>query len=181
MDIHNGDEVNKEYRSRVVGQEFARDKREDLFAATPPLEAKKALMSMAVTEGIGYRSGHRELGMCIDYIDVSRAFFHADALREVYVKLPEEDHEEGMCGLLGKSLYGTRDAAQNWEVAYTEFVKSIEFETGKASPCTFHQKEMDIRALVHGGDFAMLGSRKALDWFRKRIEEKFATKYEGRM
>ena len=33
------------------------DKREDLFAATPPLEAKKMLMSMAVTEGVGYKRG----------------------------------------------------------------------------------------------------------------------------
>ena len=33
------------------------DKREDLFVATPPLEAKKSLFSTAVTEGIGYVDG----------------------------------------------------------------------------------------------------------------------------
>ena len=33
----------------------------------------------------------------------------------------EEDSEEGVCGLLNKAVYGTRDAAQNWEFAYVEF------------------------------------------------------------
>ena len=57
----------------------------------------------------------------------------------------------------------------------------IGFETDKASPCTFHHKEKDIRAVVHGDDFTMLGSRKHLDWFKGRIEEKFEIKYKGRM
>ena len=41
VDINKGDEINKEYRSRLVAKEIKRDKREDLFAATPPLEAKE--------------------------------------------------------------------------------------------------------------------------------------------
>ena len=28
---------------------------------------------------------------------------------------PADDAEEGMCGILRKSMYGTRDVAQNWE------------------------------------------------------------------
>ena len=66
---------------------------------------------MAVTEGIGLHSGNPEEGMKIDFVDISRAYFQADAIREVYVQLPDEDWEEGMCGKLLKSMYGTRDAA----------------------------------------------------------------------
>ena len=91
------------------------DKRDDLFAATPPLEAMKLLLSLAVTEGVGYQKGHKKSGMKLDFIDIRRAYYHAPARREVYVKLPPGDEEEGMCGLLIKSLPGTRDAAQNWE------------------------------------------------------------------
>ena len=94
----------------------------------PPLEAKKMLFSMAVTEGIGYQSGNPEEGMKIDFIDISRAYFQADAIREVYVQLPDEDWEEGMCGKLLKSMYGTRDAAQNWGMAYCDFMQSIGFQ-----------------------------------------------------
>ena len=53
VDVNKGDSVHPEYRSRLVAQEINTGKREDLFAATPPLEAKKILMSMAVAENIG--------------------------------------------------------------------------------------------------------------------------------
>ena len=50
LDINKGDEYNKDYRSRLVAQEIKKDKREDLFAPAPPLEATKLLFSLAVTE-----------------------------------------------------------------------------------------------------------------------------------
>ena len=83
----------------------------DLFAATPPLEALKLLISQMMTKGIGYFDDKEAYVM--DFIDIRKAYFHAKATRDVYIELPDEDHEEGMCGELNKSLYGTRDAAQN--------------------------------------------------------------------
>ena len=53
-DVTKGDEKNPDYRSRLVAQEINDKKRECLFAATPPLEAKKILFSLAVTKGIGF-------------------------------------------------------------------------------------------------------------------------------
>ena len=88
-----GDIHEPEYRSRLVAKEINRGKREDLFAATPPLEAKKALFSLAVTEGVGIQSGKGP--MKLDFIDVRRAYFHAISRRPVYIKLPDEDKEEG--------------------------------------------------------------------------------------
>ena len=55
-----------------MAQEINVGKRDDLFAATPPLEAKKMRFSMAVTEGIGYKY-KRGLGMKLDFIDIRRA------------------------------------------------------------------------------------------------------------
>ena len=55
IDINKGDGVNHEYRSRLVAKEIKMDKRLDLFAATPHLEAKKLLFGAAVTDGIGFR------------------------------------------------------------------------------------------------------------------------------
>ena len=70
VDVNKGDDVNPEYRPRPGAQEIKRDNREDLFAATPPLEAKKMLMSMAVTEGIGYWGNDRKGGNKLEIIDV---------------------------------------------------------------------------------------------------------------
>ena len=68
------------------------------FAATPPLEAKKMLFSLAVTEGVGFKKGRRQQGMKIDFIDIKRAYFHSPARRTVYVKLPNGDDTPGTCG-----------------------------------------------------------------------------------
>ena len=105
VDINKGDTEREEYRSRLVAMEIALNKREDLFAATPSPEAKKMLFSLFVSKE----------KMCLDFIDVSRAYLHAKSSRKMYVELPPEDAQEGMCGILDKSMYGTRDAAQNWE------------------------------------------------------------------
>ena len=141
----------------------------DLLAATPPLEAKKLIFSYAVTEGIGYLEGKKKEGMKIDFIDISRAFFQADAIRDVYVELPEEDQSPGMCGRLIKSMYGTRDAAQNWGMAYTQFMESIGFTKGLSSPCTFYNQKRELRCVVHGDDFTILGWSNQLDWFWSHI------------
>ena len=98
-----------------MAKEIKKPNSQDLFAATPPLEAKKLLMSLAMTEGVGYERGKEQSGMRIDFIDARRAYFYAASDREVYVELPEEDYEEGMCGKLAKSMYVARDAARNWE------------------------------------------------------------------
>jgi len=138
-------------------------------------------MSMAVTEGIGYKGNDRGRGNKLEFIDVRRAYFHAKARRLVYVKLPEEDNEEGQCGRLIQVMYGTRDAAQTWECEYVEFMEGIGFRRGQSTPCIFWHKEKGIRAVIHGDDFTLLGNEVALDWFRERIKAKFEVKFRGRL
>ena len=52
--------------------------------------------------------------------DVARAFFEAPARRSVCIEIPKEDLTEAdkrhdKVGHLQMSLYGTRDAAMNWQ------------------------------------------------------------------
>ena len=77
-----------------------------------------------------------------------------------------------MCGELAKSMYGTRDAAQNWEAEYSGFLIALGFRRGVASPCVFFNKSRELRIVVHGDDFTVLGTEKALDWFRQAISAK---------
>ena len=50
IDISKGDSQNPNYRSRLVAQEIKRNADEGMFAATPPLEAKKGRFSMVMTQ-----------------------------------------------------------------------------------------------------------------------------------
>eukprot|EP00969_Alexandrium_andersonii_P119798 5296583-Alexandrium_andersonii.AAC.1 len=83
--------------------------------------------------------------MKLEFIDIKRAFFHAVARREVYVELPPEDAEAGMRGRLLKSMYGTRDAAQNWETCYRNLHLGVGFQAGKASTCVFYHPTRNVR------------------------------------
>ena len=56
VDINKGDDIDPNCRSRWVGMEFkVNDGRDDLFAATPPVEAIKALISLAASQCGGKR------------------------------------------------------------------------------------------------------------------------------
>ena len=57
-DINTGDEVNHEYGSGLIAERIKMDKGPDLCADAPPLEAMKAFLSSAVTEGIGSSQCH---------------------------------------------------------------------------------------------------------------------------
>ena len=65
--------------------------------------------------------------------DVKKACFYAPATRPLYVESPPEalgPGEECLCGRLERSLYGTRDAALNLSIAYTNMLLPIGFEKG---------------------------------------------------
>jgi hypothetical protein len=111
LDINKGDRANPNYRSRLVGREIKTDTRLDLFAATPPLESLRLICSICASNQARTQP-YRVMSM-----DVRRAYFYAKATRPVYIEIPIEDFEpgdEGKVARLNLSLYGTRDAAQNW-------------------------------------------------------------------
>ena len=79
-----------------------------------------------------------------------------------------EDYEAGdeeRVGKLNLSLYGTRDAAQNWAKEYIAFLRSLGFRPGRSSPCNFVHEACEVHVAVHGDDFTMLGSRSGVDWY----------------
>ena len=95
-------------------------------------------------------------GFRIMYADVSRAYVYAKAVRPVYVKLPDEDREEGdeaRCGKLLVSMYGTRDAALNWFQECTRSLVNSGYVQGGANPCFFQHPITKVAVMVHGDDF----------------------------
>eukprot|EP00973_Karenia_brevis_P009314 1261444-Karenia_brevis.AAC.1 len=81
-------------RCRMVAKDYrGKDKhRDDLFAETPPLEAKRMLMSRTVTRR---RDGRYRKLM---FIDVKRAHLKPICEEDVYLELPPEcDCPEGYC------------------------------------------------------------------------------------
>ena len=173
IDINKGDDDHPVYRSRFVAKEFNNGEEAGLFAGTPPLEGLRYLIHEAATW-----EGEEKIVMIND---VARAFFEAAAVRQVCVELPDEDigpkdAGKDLVGLLRMSLYGTRDAAKNWQDEVARVMRRWGFAQGVYNPCLYYHAEWGIRTLVHGDDFVSAGGREGMKKFRRVLEERFKIK-----
>ena len=99
LDINKGDEEHENYRSRLVAMELkAHEWRDDVFAATPPLESLKFMLSIKVClpdDDVMVVTDADDVVLAL--MDVSRAHFHSPSRRRAFVELCVEDSEPGMC------------------------------------------------------------------------------------
>ena len=78
-------------------------------------------------------------------------------------------------------MYGTKKAAMRWEDTYKQALERLGFAQGRASPCCFTHNTRDLRLVVHGDDFTILGCDGDLDYFEKGIQTEFEVKVRGRL
>ena len=164
IDINKGDAARPNIRCRAVLQETkARSKLgpNDIattFAATPPLEGLRLLVSLAMTGQVGVAAQARRV---LGFYDVSRAHFHFPAKREMWVKvLPEDpDIKSGVAKLL-KAMYGGRDAGNCWDQFAEETMAKLGYAAGVYSTCMYYNKSEDALCWRHGDDFVLLHTRE---------------------
>ena len=168
-----GDELHPEIRCRLVAQEIKTpNATSNFYVATPPVETLRLILSHAA-ECEQYQ---------VSLVDISRAYFNAEAEREVYIELPPEaGHGPDEIGLLAKRMYGTRDAAQGWESTYASAPKDMGFRRGRSNPCLFHHPDREVKLCVHGDDFFSVATAAGLDWFENEILRRFDGKVKGRL
>ena len=155
-DVNKGDGDKMQVRSRLVAKEFRwRDPfMEGTFAATPPLEALRYVFHWMTT--VRRRNG-RKVQMKMIVLDVSRAHFHPKAVRETYIELPEEDATEGFVARLLRTMYGTRDAAHEYDSFSNEKICAQGYRHGASCPCIYgHEEELSI-GWRHGDDMIFGG------------------------
>ena len=96
-DIDKGASERVEVRSRLAAREITQQGTDSHFAGTPPLAFVRYVISKAATPG-----KRRQLMV----LDAKRAFLHAGALTETYVKLPHlRDTEQ--CWLPKKCMHAS--------------------------------------------------------------------------
>ena len=177
VNCNKGDSANPDVRARLVAQEVNTYQEEAYFAATPPLECKRALISQMVTERT--RNG-APLKLC--FVDVRKAYFNGRPTRNLYVRLPKEmGLPRSMLGKLQRCLYGTRDAGHIWEAVYGDALIKMGFIQGVASPCCFFHPIWKVSLVVHGDDFTALGTDASLVKFEQGMQAAFEVKLKGKL
>ena len=83
-----------------------------------------------------------------------------------------------MVGRLKYSMYGTRDAAQNWAEEYSATLVKAGYQRGQANPCLFHSPAEDCSLMVHGDDFVAVGDERATKKLQVSLEKAYKVKCE---
>ena len=163
ININKGDEQRPNYRSRLVIQEVRHSGIEAIFAATPPLESIRFLLSLQ-------RSTTAKLKVM--FIDIRRAHWTAAIQRKVYVRLPKEVCDPLLCGRLNKACMAA-------EMEITDFFTTHGFTPGIGSPVLFTNLVRDLRVSIHGDDITALGKGTDLLWLKEALETRYGLKYGG--
>ena len=165
--VNKGTADDPNVRARLVARDFKAkgdDGRVDLFAAMPPLEAKKMLFRMAAKDKLVWRAGRWQRRKLL-FIDVKKAHLNGRVPEDTfaYVRLPD-----GRVWRLRRWLYGMRPAAQAWEEDLSNKLESIGFKRGRSASTVFYRQKTGCRCVVHGDDFTFLCYD---DLAKKMVEE----------
>ena len=151
-------------RCRLFRQEVNTYDSDKFYAATPPLEALRMILSSAVEDS------RRQVSL----LDISCVHFNAPVKTTVFVRLPPEaGYGPDMVAQLDKYLYGTRDGAQGWEATYSEAMRALGFRRGKLSPCVFVHPARNVRCTIYVCDFLAEGLPSDLTRFEDSILSRF--------
>ena len=150
---------------------------DSFYASTPPLEAKRMLLSEFASRR--FQDGHP---LKLSFVDIRKAYFNGVPKRALFVRLPKEmGLGPNAVARLDRCMYGTRDAAGIWESCYSDCLASLGFKPGVASPCCFFHEQWRVSVVVHGDDFTALGTAENLDRYERGLATQFELKIRGRL
>ena len=93
-----------EVRARLVAQEFAHEKRDDVYAATPSTAGLRTLLLIAAVHDL-----------CVWVADIATAFLHAPTDEDVFVRPPTTHRSPGKIWRLHRALCGLRKAPHHFQ------------------------------------------------------------------
>ena len=118
--------------------------------------------------------------LVLQFLDISRAYTHAEVLRDdFYVEtVPEMELPEDTCLLARRGCYGMRDARQAFEFAVRDHFLNHDFKQSMFSTCVFAHRSKFLLYFVRGD----LEGYKAncLNGSSSRIEESWVSKNQGK-
>ena len=79
------------------------------------------------------------------------------------------------------AIPGMRDAAKAWEQEYSASLTSLEFDRSNVNPCIFYIQAQNIRFVVHGDDFTVLGYPQQIEWLHKQVLRKYEISISGQI
>ena len=64
----------------------------------------------------------------------------------------------------------------NWAEEVAKEMRKLGFSRGRCNPCLYYHEARNLKTLLHGGDFATVGTREGVAWFKQALEKRFEIK-----
>ncbi|GKB70227.1 putative RNA-directed DNA polymerase [Tanacetum coccineum] len=164
------------YKARLVAKGFTQMEGvdyHDTFAPIAKLVTVRILLAIAVKRGWE-----------IQQLDVDNAFLHRDLKEEVYMKIPQglsNKNETRVCKLK-KSIYGLKQASQNWYHKFTKSLNNLGYKQSRAYHLLFIYKDADVyvAAPIYVDDVILVGNNmKQIARTKSHPDKKFSIKDLG--
>jgi hypothetical protein len=167
------------YKARLCAKGFTQKFGVDFNETFAPVAKSTSIRTMLA---IG-----AELDLEIQQFDVDTAFLYGEMDNPVYMVQPsgyeDPEHPEWVCLLL-KSLYGTKQAARQWNEALDNHMQDQGFEVSSADPCIYYKissSEYTVIAVYVDDIIAMSNNMVNINEFKSKIKKSFKIKDLGDM
>ena len=144
------------------------------FAATPPVEGFRFLLSRAMT-GEKKRDPQDELVKA--FFDISRAHYHSPVRRKVAIRMQSDPSCPSGIAMLNRAMNGTKDAAQCFDSYCERTMEKLDHSIGVFSPCLYKHPVKDVSVGRHGDDFATLATRTQIAEFKEDLGRHLLVKH----
>ena len=104
------------------------------FAATPPVEAFWFLQTKAMT---GEKKKNAQDELVTAFFDISRVYFHWPVCRKSRFECKV---------MLTRAMYGTKDAAQRFDLYCERTMEKLDDRIGVFNPCLYKHAVKDIKS-----------------------------------
>ena len=171
------------YKGRIVVRGFVQIPGVDFTHTHSPIEGDVSIkLVLALALFMGW--------MC-EMIDIEAAFLEADLEEDVYIEWPEglvkfgyisEEETKSTCIKLEKAMYGCVQSPRAFFKELAKKLTEMEMEQCKAEPCIWYYGEVpELVVACYVDDLIIVGTQEKVDWFKKKIKERFRISELGRI